>query len=354
MRVVPAPPATPGAAAAGAEAGAPVDGATAGFEALLAALVAPVPAGPLPPTVTGERGTVEPAPVGTVPPAPVTGKGAVPVLPHPGLPTPVVEQPTAQPTEQPADQPLPAAPAAPDDSAPASPAPAPSPPPVTAPAAPTVTAPVTAPVAAPTLAAPVADAPPTPGPAPVARQVFDGIEKLTASSTPQGTHRLTLRLDPGTLGEVRVHLTVREGQVQVRLGAGAEARAALREGAPELQRLLQARGAEDVRIAVHRLEPTATAAATTTAAPAASTAQASQPAAVQPPPPTVATDGVPHHDLLGARTGSEWSGQQAGQPGAHAGTRRATDARDGDQDRVHGPTSAEPRASRPYGVDVRM
>jgi hypothetical protein len=55
---------------------------------------------------------------------------------------------------------------------------------------------------------------------------------------------------------------VRDGAVQVRLAAGEhEARAALRDGVPDLHRLLQATGASDTRVVVRELSPAGTAGA---------------------------------------------------------------------------------------------
>jgi flagellar hook-length control protein FliK len=68
-----------------------------------------------------------------------------------------------------------------------------------------------------------------------------------------GLHRVTIRLTPESLGEVRVSLSVRDGAVQVRLAASEHAQRALLEGAPELRRLLEAVGATDVKVAVRDL-----------------------------------------------------------------------------------------------------
>ena len=68
-----------------------------------------------------------------------------------------------------------------------------------------------------------------------------------------GTHRVTLQLEPEALGEVRVVLTIRDGEVHVRLAAGEDAQRALREGAPELRRLLELAGASDTEISVRDL-----------------------------------------------------------------------------------------------------
>lgn len=83
-------------------------------------------------------------------------------------------------------------------------------------------------------------------------QVFPEVVRLSQSGP--GTHRLTLRLDPGTLGEVRVTLTVRDGEVQVRLAAQHDAREILAQAAPDLRRLLEQSGGVDARVAVADLE----------------------------------------------------------------------------------------------------
>jgi len=169
----------------------------------------------------------------------------------------------------------------------------------------------------------------------VAHQVFDRIERLASSG--DGTHRVTLRLDPGSLGEVRVMLTVRDGRVRVRLAAGDEARLALTQGVPDLQRLLQRHGAGEVRVDV-------TAFASSTSQPSGQQADSQQPGP---------QSGQPH-DLSGTHTGREDSGSGTGHQGASARTRGATTARDGAQDRAQPPDSVEPRRSTPLGVDVRM
>jgi hypothetical protein len=84
--------------------------------------------------------------------------------------------------------------------------------------------------------------------APVAHQVFPEIVRLTTSS--DGPQRVTIRLNPEALGEVRVVLTERRGTLEVSLSGGSEARRALLEGTPELQRLLDAVGRGDSRIVV--------------------------------------------------------------------------------------------------------
>lgn len=64
----------------------------------------------------------------------------------------------------------------------------------------------------------------------------------------EGVHRVTLDLAPAALGDVRVVLTVRQGEVHVRLAAGDEARAALARSGGELTRALEQVGIRDARI----------------------------------------------------------------------------------------------------------
>lgn len=107
--------------------------------------------------------------------------------------------------------------------------------------------PTVAGVAAPTAPAAVGTTATTPV-APVAHQVFPEVVRLTTST--EGPQRVTIRLNPEALGEVRVVLTERRGMLEVSLSAGSEARRALLEGTPELQRLLDAVGRGDSRIVV--------------------------------------------------------------------------------------------------------
>lgn len=116
------------------------------------------------------------------------------------------------------------------------------------PAAPTaVTAPVTAPVA-------------NTGPLDrVSAQVFPEVTGLVSRGN--GTHRITMTLNPEQLGEVRIVMTVRDGAVHVRMAAGHEASAALLNGSAELSRLLEATGATEARVVVRDLPAAAVGAA---------------------------------------------------------------------------------------------
>jgi flagellar hook-length control protein FliK len=107
----------------------------------------------------------------------------------------------------------------------------------------------TAPTATPTAATGSAEA------GPVGGQVFPEVARLVTRG--DGTQRLTLRLSPENLGEVRIVVTVRDGAVDVSLAAGGQAQEALLHGSPELRRLLESMGAASTQIAVRDL-PSAT------------------------------------------------------------------------------------------------
>lgn len=85
-----------------------------------------------------------------------------------------------------------------------------------------------------------------------AAQVVPELTRLVQAGP--GTHRMVLRLDPEHLGDVRITLTVHPGGVRVRMATGSEdARAALSDGLPDLQRALGAaagRPAGETQVAV--------------------------------------------------------------------------------------------------------
>ncbi|HET6561860.1 MAG TPA: flagellar hook-length control protein FliK [Marmoricola sp.] len=91
---------------------------------------------------------------------------------------------------------------------------------------------------------------------PVAGQVFPEVTRLVSRG--DGTRRITLQLSPEALGDVRVVLTVRNGEVQVRMSGGEQAQQALLAGAPELHRLLDAAGATSSQIQVGNQSSTTT------------------------------------------------------------------------------------------------
>ncbi|WP_148575481.1 flagellar hook-length control protein FliK [Nocardioides caldifontis] len=82
----------------------------------------------------------------------------------------------------------------------------------------------------------------------VTGQVFPEVSRLVSRG--DGTQRITLKLSPEALGDVRVVLTVRGGEVHVRMAGGEAAQQALLQGAPELHRLLEATGATSSRLEI--------------------------------------------------------------------------------------------------------
>ena len=82
----------------------------------------------------------------------------------------------------------------------------------------------------------------------VAGQVFTEVTQLVTRG--DGTHRITLNLSPEALGDVRVTLIVRNGEVSVSFAAGDQARQALIESTPELVRLLELVGATETKVQV--------------------------------------------------------------------------------------------------------
>jgi flagellar hook-length control protein FliK len=84
-------------------------------------------------------------------------------------------------------------------------------------------------------------------------QLFASLGRLVKRG--DGTHRLTIKLQPEALGEVRVVLTVRDGDVSVKLSGSDAAQRALLQGASDLQRLLETVGARNAQVVVG--DPTA-------------------------------------------------------------------------------------------------
>ena len=94
-----------------------------------------------------------------------------------------------------------------------------------------------------------APAPPQPAsPAQVNGQVFPEVARLVTRG--DGTRRITITLSPEALGDVRVVLTVKDGDVHVRMTGSEQAQQALRAGAPELHRLLDLAGASSSQVVV--------------------------------------------------------------------------------------------------------
>ncbi len=96
----------------------------------------------------------------------------------------------------------------------------------------------------------------SPQAAAVAQQVAPSLARMAGRG--EGVHRLTLRLHPQDLGEVRVTLTVRNGTVDVTLAAGPAAGHALREGSPHLRALLELAGASAGHVVVKELHGSTT------------------------------------------------------------------------------------------------
>jgi hypothetical protein len=86
----------------------------------------------------------------------------------------------------------------------------------------------------------------------VTGQVFPEVLRASANAD-TGTSRVTVRLNPESLGEVRIVLTQRRGGLEVSLAAGTDAQRALTDGASELRRLLESVGRADSRILIRDL-----------------------------------------------------------------------------------------------------
>ena len=160
----------------------------------------------------------------------------------------------------------------------------------------------------------------------VTNQVFPDVARLMTRA--DGTQRITLRLTPDNLGEVKIVLTVRDGVVQVDLSASAHAAEALRSGAHQLHRLLELAGATSSQIKV--VDPS-TGNSTTTS-------------------DSQSQDGF-------ARPGSDSTGGQSRYPEHHARMRNGdTLARDGSTAGAASPlTMPNPESPAPYlGVDVTI
>ncbi len=146
-----------------------------------------------------------------------------------------------------------------------------------------------------------------------------------------GTHRIRLQLEPEALGDVRVVLTIRNGEVHVRLAAGEDAQRALRDGAPELRRLLELAGASDTKIVVRDLS------SGSASGNATSTNLTSQ-----------GGDGFGRGTSGDVGNGGDRSHHQ------HAGTRGGSNAREGINDGAVSHRHVQPDARTHSGVDVSM
>ena len=185
----------------------------------------------------------------------------------------------------------------------------------------------------------------------VASQVLPEVAELTRRGP--GVHRVTLQLHPETLGEVKVVLTMRGGEVHVSLAAGQEARGALRESLPELQRLLEGSGVRDAQVALRELA---------SATPTASAGGAGHQQGQQPGQQTHPGQAFGVH--LGDHSGEEASafagqrgaydrapGQQDGRAGTRGDGRTTEGSLEGPQ---VSPVAPVARAVRDAGVDLVM
>lgn len=162
-------------------------------------------------------------------------------------------------------------------------------------------------------------------------RVVPEVTRLVQSGN--GTSRMTLHLNPGELGEVRVVMTVRDGSVRVRLAAHEQAHDALLQGAPELRRLLESHAATaEARIVVREL------------------ATAPAPGVREPSPQD------PSQPQAGSTSFGERRESAAGrEQGRGAGTPLEPIARDGMREATLLSRTADPRTSgRTAGLDVSM
>jgi hypothetical protein len=284
----------------------------AALAAGLPTLVAPAPVVPSEAVGAAPTGSPTGSPTDTTAVAGVTADSMPSAATTtPGAPAPGARELRAQ-TERPPATPAAVPAGATEDEPAATPA---TPPAGSAPAASSATTPVAPPSA---VAAPAAPTTPVGTPAaapasPVARQVFPEIVRLTTST--EGPQRVTIRLNPESLGEVRVVLTERRGVLEVSLSANSEARRALLDGTPELQRLLDAVGRGDSRIVVRD--------------------GAGVP--VTAPAPGASTTGTSSGQ---AGPGTSWSGDLAGGAGAGAGRSGAETGPDQGRRPMPGSTTA--------------
>lgn len=98
---------------------------------------------------------------------------------------------------------------------------------------------------------------------PVLDQMLSEVPRMVSRG--DGTHRLTLKLHPADLGELRLTVTVKNGAVDVTVAAGRAAREALRDGSPELRSLLQLTGHTAGQLVIRDLPGTGAAPAATQA-----------------------------------------------------------------------------------------
>jgi len=166
-----------------------------------------------------------------------------------------------------------------------------------------------------------------PGGSQVTDQVFSSVARLVTRE--DGTQRLTIRLRPEELGEVRVVLTVRDGAVSVSLAADAVAQEALRHGMPELRRLLELTGAGSSQVVVRDLPSTAAAQSGST------------------------SGGPGSGDLLGGGNGHD-SASSGSSQSHHRGAAGASASPQQHDVPVSVPSARRPSSTPVSGVDLRM
>ena len=205
------------------------------------------------------------------------------------------------------------------------------------PASPAATAAVTG-------TAPIAPTGRVDAPVPASPVTQVATEAVRMFQSGNGLHRVTLTLRPEALGEVRVSLSVKDGNVSVRIAASEHARTTLVEGAPELRRLLELVGASDVRVVVRDLSGGSSTTATAWSAAQDTTQQGQQ-----------GQQGR-HQGQDGLTGEPAGQGTGSGHDDRHAGTRAGSTARDGSND-GSSPLRPDPVVTphtRAAGVDVTV
>lgn len=189
---------------------------------------------------------------------------------------------------------------------------------------------------------------------PVPAQLQPSLARLVSRG--DGTHRMSLRLHPAELGEVRLTVTVKDGAVDVALAAGPEAQDALRDGSAQLRSMLGDTGHTLGRLVVQDLPAAG-------GGPAAAGGQGG--VGQQSPQGQASPQAAPPTTSQGLGQGS--TQQQAfGHPGQHAGQHQEGRPRSGDpyggsapgtgRAPVVPPGRTAPSSTRatPTGLDVRI
>jgi hypothetical protein len=175
-------------------------------------------------------------------------------------------------------------------------------------------------------------------------QVFSQITQVAGHAT-QAAQRVTVKLNPDNLGEVRIVLTHRQGELHVSLAAGEQARSTLTDGSAELHRLLQTAGHSDSRIVVRDLASPIGAPSTASSTAVAPTAQTAQSGL------TGDTTGWSGN----TGSGATWSGEErSGQRPAHPQSSGSTTATDGTQVATDPSRRTESAGHRTTGLDLSM